>query len=158
MLLWKVNVRMLISYHIKKEKLTDIHWGKRFELAHQTKCHCKENADSNRKIPGLVRQIWITFLDMNSHHGKLWEKKQVLTHTQSQVVGRAHTHGGHLGLGLYQSGTSRGTHWGPPAPRPEKGPSGHRSTHVVVTIFLLNLALSLFPPPFSSSTFTFTAK
>lgn len=34
------------------------------------KCRC-----STRKVPGLVRQIWVTCLGKNSHRGKLGEKE-----------------------------------------------------------------------------------
>lgn len=77
---------------------------------------------NNRKmlIPGLVRQIWVIYQDKNSPSGKLGERKQLLTHVLSKVMGVASTLQGYPGLGLHKSGTSRRTTQGPlPQRRPE---------------------------------------
>lgn len=60
------NTRVLIS---------GLHGGERFGIGTMDKFHCaywQKSADgNNRKMPGLVRQIWAAYLDKNSHHGKL---------------------------------------------------------------------------------------
>lgn len=64
-------------------------WGKR-------RCN-------NRRMPGWVRHIWITYPNKNCHHSKLLERKQLLRHVASQAVRMAHTP---LGTGTYnKSGT-----------------------------------------------------
>lgn len=54
------------------------------------KFHCADNGKSaggnNKKMPGLVRQIWVTYPGKN---GKWGERKQLLTHVPFQVVGTA---------------------------------------------------------------------
>lgn len=53
-------------------------------------------------VSGLVRQIWVTYRDKNSHSGKLWGRKQVLTHMAAQAVGTASMPHGYLGLVVYK--------------------------------------------------------
>lgn len=147
---WKPVAEHWYLITLKKKKKKKSTGVKGWELAHQTEFHCGKSTDSNnRKMPGLGKQIWITSLDNNSHYSKVWkwERKQVLPHIQSQVIGRAHTPPRHLGLGAYQNvpKCSRRTHWGPSSLRPE-GPSGHCRHPCGADHFLLNLALSLFPP------------
>lgn len=42
----------------------------------------------------------VTHPDRNSHHGKLWKRKQLLTHIPSQAVGTPFLAHGYLALGL----------------------------------------------------------
>lgn len=81
----------------------------KFRISTQDKilpCRLKSTDDNNRKMPGLVRQIWVICPDKNSYHGKLWERKHFLLHMPAQAVGTAFTLCGYLGLGLYKNVSS----------------------------------------------------
>lgn len=69
------NIRVLNS---------GLHRGERFWISTPDNiplCRLwKKHGHNNRKMPGLVRQIWVTYLDKSSHHGKLWGRKHLLTH------------------------------------------------------------------------------
>lgn len=64
---------------------------------------------SKMLVPGLVRQIWVTYPDKNSHSGKLWGRKQVLICIPAQALGKVSMPHEYLVLVLYKCGAFKRT-------------------------------------------------
>lgn len=79
----------------RKALISGPHGGERLEISTQGKillCRLWEkHRGNNRKMPDLVRQVSVTYLYKDSHHGKWWERNQLLTHILSQSVGMTWT-------------------------------------------------------------------
>lgn len=68
-----------------------LHRGERFWISTPDNTSLWEkHGHNNRKVPDLVKQIWLTYVDKNSHPGKLWGRKNLLTHMPSQAGAMAH--------------------------------------------------------------------
>lgn len=87
---------------------------KGLELAQWAKFHRvywgKSTDGNSKKAPGLVRWIWVAYLDKNSHHGKLGEKEAAAyRHAIPNCGNRTYFSWIPTDTGLYKSGTSRRT-------------------------------------------------
>lgn len=112
------------------------------------------SADGNKRkilIPGLVRQIWVTYPDKNWPSGKLGERKKLFAHVLSKVMEVVSMPHGCPGLGLHKCGTSRKTTLGPLPPR---RPGWRKTRWTLQEFFLPNVSCSLSIPP-SHSLFLF---
>lgn len=138
------NIHILSHGKRKKKAYTRV---KGWELAHQTKFHCGKNAHSNnRKMPGLVRQIWIASLDNNSQFQCGTGKGSKSFHKFNPKLWEEHIHLVDTWGWDYTKEAPPEEHTGDPHHWDQKGHQDTAGTHVVVIILLLNLGLCSLPP------------
>lgn len=166
MLLWKANGRMLMFYHTEKEKQTGLRRGKRSGISTQEKIpqwgKCTQQQQEDAR-PGEA-----DLGNLSEQQLSLWSSvelgKEVNPSRHTRVP--FYTCSPKLWEGHIEPRTLGGLDWiqvVPPEevtgdPHPHWDQKGHQDTagtHVVVTIFLPNSALSPFPLLSSSPTFTF---
>lgn len=91
--------------------------------------------DGNKRVPSLVRLVWVTYPGKNSLSDKLGKRKKLLIHVLSKVIGKASMPHG-TGLGLCKSGTSRKATQGP---LPLRRPGWRRTSWTLQGLILLNV-------------------